>query len=204
MGYIKDYEGGTLMQCTMLPLIRYLEVNRLLLKQKETVLAKIRSLSSSHIVHQPPQQWAAGGELKPIDPISVPAIEATGWTPAMDELAREPRRGRHFNICRMFLYQIQNHNKAWPFLKPVDKDEVPDYYNTITSPMDLSTMEERLDQGFYTSPQILIDDLKLIFNNCRQYNDSSTIYAKCASTMEKYMWGLVEEIPEWADLLDNK
>src|SRR6185295_5516856 len=35
MGYIKDYEGGTIMQCSMLPRIRYLEMGRMLLKQKE-------------------------------------------------------------------------------------------------------------------------------------------------------------------------
>src|ERR1700758_5740173 len=40
MGYIKDYDGGTIMQCTMVPRIRYLEVGRMLLKQKEAVHAK--------------------------------------------------------------------------------------------------------------------------------------------------------------------
>ena len=51
MGYIKDYEGGTIMQCSMLPKIRYLEVPRMLVKQKEAVQAKIRAVSKSHIVH---------------------------------------------------------------------------------------------------------------------------------------------------------
>ncbi|KAF2818928.1 histone acetyltransferase GCN5 [Ophiobolus disseminans] len=202
MGFIKDYEGGTLMQCTMLPRIRYLEVGRMLLKQKETVHAKIRVLSKSHVVHQPPQQWA-NGVVTPIDPRSVPAIEATGWSPEMDALAREPRRGRHFNICRLVLYQIQNHKQAWPFLKPVDKDEVPDYYKTVSSPMDLTTMEERLESGFYTTPKLFIDDLKLVFANCRLYNDATTIYVKCAAKLEKYMWSLVKETPEWYDLLEE-
>ena len=39
MGYIKDYEGGTIMQCSMVPKIRYLESGRMLLKQKECVNA---------------------------------------------------------------------------------------------------------------------------------------------------------------------
>ena len=34
VGYIKDYEGGTLMQCTMLPKIRYKEVHQMLADQK--------------------------------------------------------------------------------------------------------------------------------------------------------------------------
>ncbi|EDN05621.1 histone acetyltransferase GCN5 [Histoplasma capsulatum] len=202
MGYIKDYEGGTLMQCSMLPRIRYLEVGRMLLKQKEAVLAKMRTFSESHIVHRPPQQWASA-VVAPIDPLSIPAIRATGWSPDMDKLAREPRHGRHFNELRRFLNQIQNHKQAWPFLNPVNRDEVPDYYNVIVSPMDLSTMEERLECDSYPSPKDLVADLKLIFSNCRQYNDASTVYAKCAVKLEKYMWSLIKKIPEWADLLED-
>ena len=205
MGYIKDYEGGTLMACSLLPRVRYLEVGRMLLKQKETVRAKIRMLSKSHIVHQPPQSWASG-VVTPIDPLSpsLPAILATGWSPDMDALGRMPRRGAHFNELRRFLCQIQNHKQAWPFLNPVNKDEVPEYYTTIESPMDLSTMEERLESDFYAGPREILADLKLIFSNCRQYNDASTVYAKCAGKLEKYMWSLIREVPEWADLLEEE
>jgi histone acetyltransferase len=203
MGCIKDYEGGTLMQCSMVPRIRYLEVGRMLLKQKESVRAKIRTLSKSHVVHPPPQQWA-NGIVTPTDPLSIPAIRATGWSPEMDELAREPRHGPHFNELRRFLNEIQNHKQAWPFLKPVNKDEVPDYYNTIASPMDLSTIEERLERDFYAAPKDLVSDLKLVFNNCRQYNDATTVYTKCAVKLEKCMWKLIEEIPEWFKLLEEE
>ncbi|CAD6933905.1 unnamed protein product [Tilletia controversa] len=41
VGYIKDYEGGTLMQCTMVPRVEYLNVQELLAHQKELVLSKI-------------------------------------------------------------------------------------------------------------------------------------------------------------------
>lgn len=208
MGYIKDYEGGTLMQCSMVPRVRYLEVGRLLLKQKETIRAKIRPLSKSHVVHSPPAQWAAaadaGEELEVIDPLSIPAIQATGWSPDMDALGRVPRHGPHFNELRRFLYQIQNHKQAWPFLTPVNRDEVPDYYNVITSPMDLSTMEEKLERDAYATPKDLVDDLKLVVNNCRQYNDSTTVYNKCAVRLEKYMWSLIKETPEWYELLEDE
>ncbi|KAI9675709.1 MAG: histone acetyltransferase [Caeruleum heppii] len=202
MGYIKDYEGGTLMQCSMLPRIRYLEVGRMLLKQKEALHAKLRPLSKSHIIHPPPQQWA-NGVVTPTDPLSIPAIRATGWSPDMDQLSRVPRHGPHFNELRRFLYQIQDHKQAWPFLNPVNKDEVPDYYKVITSPMDLSTVEERLESDFYTHPKDLVADLKLIFSNCRQYNDATTVYTKCAVKLEKYMWTLIKDIPEWFELLEK-
>ncbi|KAJ9267311.1 hypothetical protein DTO195F2_544 [Paecilomyces variotii] len=201
MGYIKDYEGGTLMQCTMLPRLRYLEVGRMLLKQKAAVQAKMRLLSKSHIIHPPPPQYANG--VTPINPLSIPAIRETGWSPEMDALAREPRHGPHFNEFRRFLNQIQNHKQAWPFLNPVNRDEVPDYYDVITSPMDLSTMEEKLENDAYTAPKELVRDLQLIFSNCRQYNDATTVYAKCAAKLEKFMWSLIKEIPEWYELLEE-
>ncbi|KAJ9248232.1 hypothetical protein DTO207G8_7534 [Paecilomyces variotii] len=201
MGYIKDYEGGTLMQCTMLPRLRYLEVGRMLLKQKAAVQAKMRLLSKSHIIHPPPPQYANG--VTPINPLSIPAIRETGWSPEMDALSREPRHGLHFNELRRFLNQIQNHKQAWPFLNPVNRDEVPDYYDVITSPMDLSTMEEKLENDAYTAPKELVRDLQLIFSNCRQYNDATTVYAKCAAKLEKFMWSLIKEIPEWYELLEE-
>ena len=50
MGYIKDYEGGTLMQCSMLPRIRYLDAGKILLLQEAALRRKIRTISKSHIV----------------------------------------------------------------------------------------------------------------------------------------------------------
>ena len=72
MGYIKDYEGGTIMQCSMVPKIRYLEAGRMLLKQKETVRARIRAFSKSHLVHPPPKEWRNG--VCRIDPLLIAAI----------------------------------------------------------------------------------------------------------------------------------
>lgn len=72
MGYIKDYEGGTIMQCSMIPRIRYLEAPRMLAKQKEAVHAKTRAISKSHIVHAPPKAFK-NGPCK-IDPSSISAI----------------------------------------------------------------------------------------------------------------------------------
>jgi len=73
MGYIKDYEGGTIMQCSMIPRIRYLEASRMLAKQKEAVNAMIRANSKSHVEHPPPKAFIRNGPCK-IDPSSIPAI----------------------------------------------------------------------------------------------------------------------------------
>jgi histone acetyltransferase len=82
VGYIKDYNGATIMQHTMLERVRYLEIRRMLQKQKECVLAKIRANSDPHAVHQPPKQWKDG--TSPLDPMEIEAIKASGWLPEND------------------------------------------------------------------------------------------------------------------------
>lgn len=117
MGYIKDYEGGTIMQCSMLPKVRYLEAAKMLHKQKETVKAKIRAFSKSEEIHEPPKAWK-NGPCK-IDPMSIPAIRASGWSADMDELSRQPRHGPNYNQLLHLLNDMQNHASAWPFIHPV-------------------------------------------------------------------------------------
>ncbi|KKY32111.1 putative histone acetyltransferase gcn5 [Diaporthe ampelina] len=202
MGYIKDYEGGTIMQCTMLERVRYLEVGRMLQKQKECVLAKIRAYSNSHVVHQPPKQWKNGPS--PIDPMKIEAIKNSGWSPEMDELARQPRHGPNYNQLLHLLNDMQNHQSAWPFLMPVNKDDVHDYYDVIKEPMDLSTMEQKLEMDQYTTPEDFTKDATLIFKNCRQYNSEGTPYTKSANKLEKFMWSKIKEIPEWSHLAENQ
>ncbi|KIH90048.1 histone acetyltransferase [Sporothrix brasiliensis 5110] len=201
MGYIKDYEGGTIMQCTMLPRIRYLEMGRMMLKQRECVQAKVRAFSRSHIVHQPPKEWKPGPDgVRPIDPLTVDAIRASGWSPDMDELARQPRHGPNYNQLLHLLNDLQNHQSAWPFLVPVSRDDVADYYDVIKEPMDLSTMESKLEADQYATPEDFIHDAKLIFNNCRKYNSENTPYTKSANKLEKFMWQQIKAIPEWSHL----
>ncbi|KAF9635751.1 hypothetical protein BFW01_g6646 [Lasiodiplodia theobromae] len=199
MGYIKDYEGGTIMQCSMVPKIRYLEVGRMLLKQKEAVHAKIKAVSRSYDVHPPPSEWQKG-PITRIDPLSIPAIKASGWSMDMDELSRAPRHGPNYNQLLHLLNDMQNNTNAWPFLQPVNKDEVADYYDVIKEPMDLETMESKHEKDMYPTPEDFIKDAMLIFNNCRRYNNESTPYAKAANKLEKYMWSRIREIPEWSHL----
>ncbi|KAM6514134.1 hypothetical protein FALCPG4_015294 [Fusarium falciforme] len=197
-GCIKDYQGGALMQCSLLPRIRYLELGRMLLKQKACVQAKIQALSKSDVVHQPPKQWENG--VIPIDPLSIDAIRASGWSPEVDELMRQSRHRPSYRQLSRLLSDLQKHESSWPFLQPVSKDDVADYYEAIKEPMDLSTMEARLEAKQYMAPEDFIKDAQLIFENCRRFNDENSPYVKCANKLERYMWEQISTIPEWSHL----
>ncbi|KAK8061546.1 Histone acetyltransferase GCN5 [Apiospora phragmitis] len=174
MGYIKDYEGEYHNAMLHAPSRTWAEM---LLKQKECVHAKIRAFSKSHVIHQPPKEWKSG--VTSIDPLSISAIRESGWSPDMDELARQPRHGPNYNQLLHLLNDLQNHQSAWPFLMPVIKDDVADYYDT---------------------PEAFIKDARLVFDNCRKYNNETTPYAKSANKLERYMWQQIKAIPEWSHL----
>lgn len=171
VGYIKDYEGGTLMQCTMVPRVRYLEISDFLLEQKKLIQARIHSFSRSHIVYPGLSVFKEKSERSDghpsnrveliVQPSEVPGLKDTGWTPEMDELSRRSKRGPHFAAMRHILVELNGHASAWPFVAPVSAHDVPDYYTVIKNPMDLSTMETKLENNQYDTVDDMVKDAQL-------------------------------------------
>eukprot|EP01135_Chromosphaera_perkinsii_P006032 Nk52_evm3s383 gene=Nk52_evmTU3s383 len=52
LGYIKDYDGGTLMQCHLSPCIPYLDIPGMLYRQRAALEEKIKKKSNSHVVRK--------------------------------------------------------------------------------------------------------------------------------------------------------
>jgi len=84
MGYIKDYEGGTLMQCSMIPKVDYLHLYDIIDIQKEEVLKKIKKMTKSHIVY--PGLTCFNDKVKSIEPEKIPGLLEAGWNPEMDTM----------------------------------------------------------------------------------------------------------------------
>ena len=77
-GYIKDYEGGTIMECKMLPKVDYLHTQELVAQQREAILTKIRQMSKSHVVHPGLPQFQVGMPLGvTLDPRDVPGLRTS-------------------------------------------------------------------------------------------------------------------------------
>lgn len=185
VGYIKDYEGGTIMQCTMLPKVKYMEVHQMLADQKAAILAKIRTISRSHIVHPGLTIFKNRKSGKPLTKDDVPGLAESGWNPDLDAIIRQPMRNPHHVYLQHVLNDLQQEPSAWPFVKPVDANVVHDYYEVILNPMDLSTMENKLENNHYASIDDFVADARLIFANCRQYNGEKSTYTQQANKLEK-------------------
>ncbi|PJF17797.1 hypothetical protein PSACC_02405, partial [Paramicrosporidium saccamoebae] len=177
-GYIKDYDGGTLMQCTVVEGVDYLNVFPMLHRQKMNLVKEIANVTDCAKVY--------AGINAPLTPEQIPGLLQAGWTPEMSQKAESARRGRLYEMLRPLLNELQSHPAAWPFLKPVDGEEVSSYYTVIREPMDLASMDSKLEGDQYKTLPEFIADFNLVVQNCRLFNDPDTSYCKNATNLEKF------------------
>jgi histone acetyltransferase len=161
-GYIKDYDGATLLECVLHPKIDYLNVRTMLKRQREVVLDQIKQISNSHIVY-PGLGVFRSGSTTHVAIEDIPGIVAAGWKRSQVSTQEKSLKEK----LRDFLRSMKAHEAIWPFVEPVDANEVPDYYEIIKNPIDLTMISKRLDEGFYITKEIFRADLQRMLDNCK-------------------------------------
>ncbi|XP_069355326.1 CREB-binding protein isoform X5 [Maniola hyperantus] len=79
--------------------------------------------------------------------------------------------------------------ESLPFRQPVDATAlgIPDYFDIVTKPIDLSTIKSKLDRGQYKDPWEYVDDVWLMFENAWLYNrKNSRVYRYCTKLSEVF------------------
>ncbi|XP_062840923.1 CREB binding protein b isoform X2 [Trichomycterus rosablanca] len=79
--------------------------------------------------------------------------------------------------------------ESLPFRQPVDPMllGIPDYFDIVKNPIDLSTIKRKLDTGQYQEPWQYVDDIWLMFNNAWLYNrKTSRVYKYCSKLSEVF------------------
>ncbi|XP_016997518.2 transcription initiation factor TFIID subunit 1 isoform X3 [Drosophila takahashii] len=99
--------------------------------------------------------------------------------------------------------QIKQLTESWPFLKPVNKKQVKDYYTVIKRPMDLETIGKNIETHRYHSRAEYLADIELIATNCEQYNGSDTRYTKFAKKILEYAQTQLEGFSDHCAQLEN-
>eukprot|EP01103_Thecamoeba_quadrilineata_P005795 TRINITY_DN1554_c0_g1_i3.p1 TRINITY_DN1554_c0_g1~~TRINITY_DN1554_c0_g1_i3.p1 ORF type:complete len:286 (+),score=33.88 TRINITY_DN1554_c0_g1_i3:416-1273(+) len=185
-GYIKDYDGGTLMECHICSKVCYLEIPELIKRQREAIYQKIRNLTSSHIIYPGLDCFHSDKKRIPIHLLT--GIKESSWQPieylANDDSFQEAVETLYLEL-KGYLNVLKNHPDSWPFRVPVSAEDVPDYYTVIKNPMDLQTIEKKLDaRNFYITPRIFFADLRRMCDNCRSYNREGSPFYKCADSLQ--------------------
>ncbi|KAH9385750.1 uncharacterized protein NEMAJ01_0646 [Nematocida major] len=99
----------------------------------------------------------------------------------------EPEMPSEISACKDLLLKLKKSPHAGPFLYPVDPHRlnIPDYYDKIKHPMDLSTLSKKIETGAYKTPEEFKADVNLMLSNCYTYNQPDTAVYKMGLSLEK-------------------
>lgn len=202
-GYIKEYDGGILMECKIDPNLPYTDLSTMIHRQRQAIDEKIRELSNCHTIYPGIDfQKKDGVPKKVIKVEDIPGLREAGWTPEQYGHSRFRQSitsgdGASYQksliaLMRSLLKTMHDHPDAWPFKEPVDARDVPDYYDIIKNPIDLKTMSKRVEEQFYVTFEMFVADSRRMFDNARTYNSPETIYYKCATRLESHFSSKVQ------------
>lgn len=103
-----------------------------------------------------------------------------------------------FKKCQELLKNLMKHRSAGPFVIPVDPVKlcIPDYFDIVKHPMDLGTIQKKLNAGVYPTPWEFAADVRLTFSNAILYNpvgNAVNIMAQTMSSVFEPRWKPIEK-----------
>ncbi|CAL1694239.1 unnamed protein product [Somion occarium] len=106
--------------------------------------------------------------------------------------------------CQSALKKLQTHKRAAIFLQPVDpvRDRAPNYFDVIKNPMDLSTVNAKLESGKYKDRFDFEADFRLMISNAKTYNAAGSYAHGEAVALEAFFdkqWTRINKTLEAAD-----
>ncbi|XP_075033022.1 histone acetyltransferase KAT2A isoform X2 [Mixophyes fleayi] len=108
LGYIKDYEGATLMECELNPRIPYTELSHIIKKQKE-IIKKLIERRQAQIRKVYPGLTCFKEGVRQIPVECIPGIRETGWKPSCKEKGKEIKDpDQLYNVLKNLLAQIKS------------------------------------------------------------------------------------------------
>ncbi|XP_014484453.1 PREDICTED: peregrin isoform X1 [Dinoponera quadriceps] len=111
-------------------------------------------------------------------------------------------------ILNILLKAIKSKDVNDVFGQPVNTKEVPDYLEIVSHPMDLSTMQAKLEKQEYDSIGAFEADFNLMVNNCLEYNRKDTMFYRAGVKMREQGGALIEqarkEYPELDPVIESE
>lgn len=106
---------------------------------------------------------------------AVPARNGPAEDPGEDPVVVGGSEPIHTKQCKALLQTLKKVPEAFLFLAPVDEAYAPGYFSVVTSPMDLSTIESKLNAGKYRTMGEFAADMEQIFTNAYIYADLTAV-----------------------------
>lgn len=113
--------------------------------------------------------------------------------------------------CKTILREITEHPLSKIFCSPVDPIEegIPNYFNVIKTPMDLSTISKNIDDNKYQTIEDWKSDISLVWNNAIKFFTKQSFVGIAAVELERQFNKMCEKHlvfsnQQWMDLIANR
>ncbi|XP_069679864.1 protein polybromo-1 isoform X4 [Periplaneta americana] len=118
-------------------------------------------------------------------------------TPRNSRFREEPPLKKRLHALAKCLIDYVREDGRQPilmFMEKPSKKLYPDYFQVIQDPIDMLTIEANIKSEKYTSEEEIIADFKLLFNNCRQYNEEGSMIYEDANKLEEVLAEKMKEM----------
>ncbi|GKZ00022.1 hypothetical protein MPSEU_000955600 [Mayamaea pseudoterrestris] len=87
---------------------------------------------------------------------------------------------------------LESRPMVGPFLKPVNRKLIPNYYEAISHPIDLSTIRDKINRYEYRTADGLVKDFELMKDNAAKFNGPADVIAVEAAAIFEFVRDQIE------------
>ena len=188
LGFIKDYDGGTLMECYIHPNMDFMMTRDIVARQREFIYRRLRETSKSAIEYNAGEMFKNGKRL--LSAIEAPGVLEAGWTShhvnkGLTDRDRNISLGKIGASVKALFEKVRAH----PSTRALEG--TPAYSQTSYN---LDTIHSRIREGFtadklsdvpyYRSKDMLRADLLLLAYLCKAASKEGSAEFVVASNFE--------------------
>jgi len=186
IGFLKTYDAATLMHCAIEPNLNYLEITADVRQQHTMFKNQLKLLTGQHLIYPGVQDFREGTVVLALG--ELPGLQKAGWDATkFNELISESVQRTIYDQNKQLLDQIKRDTDVYsPFKAPVPElypDDAAHYLSIIKDPIDLRTIEQNLNKGYYITRQMFIADLVRMVDNCMEFNPKKTAFHNLAEKL---------------------
>ncbi|GFN93844.1 cat eye syndrome critical region protein 2 [Plakobranchus ocellatus] len=101
-----------------------------------------------------------------------------------DDNALDDEMEEMYNNIEKVLLTVKKNEHSWPFLEAVEEVNTPDFFEMIKEPIDLLTIERKVEERVYTTKEEFERDMNLLFDNCIEYHGADSDFGYMAENLK--------------------
>ncbi len=189
-GYIKDYDGGTMMGCRLYKHIDYRDISGSVREVIKEVCKNLQKDAGEGVI-----VYSGLTEGFPRNIHDIPGLEHVsinkddGWS---------AKTGSFQGQVSTLLSAVMKETFSLPFREPVSDALVPGYSSVIKNPIDLSTMMMKNNGKWYSTRDQLRADVKLMIDNCVLFNGPRHEVTRMGNETVNYLYSRIDKLVEYA------